>query len=326
MMTKGKNGQPQAQDLEHIPGTPAFYTEDNKNAALKGLKPPSGLLTPKPLAGGATSSMQGLGNIGVKRSFTGEEKVEKAPHDPNAVRYNGIIKQIRPDRKFGFIESPELFSLYGRDTFVSGVELGSFGTGQSVTFAHITNDQGQPQAQDLQDAGANAGMSVLRRGPFAQAGSRSHGWDDSSTGGLAPEGKTHGWDPSMVQGVMPDGGANLMNLMEGSDERHIGIVTKLAPGKPYGFIQCAALRDKYGTDVFVSGAHMGSFENGQEVSFSYELKNGKPQGINLQPSDGSGGSWQDPMQQAQTEFHGYEDQLSKGFEAAQQYMMQQGGW
>lgn len=74
-------------------------------------------------------------------------------------RYAGIISTFSQEKRYGFIQSPEAHAKFGKDTFLSDHEVGSFAVGSAVTFRIALNKQGRPQARDLQpldDAAAAA--------------------------------------------------------------------------------------------------------------------------------------------------------------------------
>lgn len=71
----------------------------------------------------------------------------------------------------------------------------------------------------------------------------------------------------------------------GTDGRYIGVVKSFNAEKHFGFIQCDAIQDTQGCDVFLSDKEIASFEVGSTVSFSVTYnKNGKPQAHELQPA------------------------------------------
>eukprot|EP00930_Biecheleria_cincta_P007469 TRINITY_DN108688_c0_g1_i1.p1 TRINITY_DN108688_c0_g1~~TRINITY_DN108688_c0_g1_i1.p1 ORF type:complete len:156 (+),score=21.81 TRINITY_DN108688_c0_g1_i1:81-548(+) len=72
--------------------------------------------------------------------------------EPLPERCVGVIKSFYPDKQYGFIACPELHELYGRDVFLSSVQLGFFEVGSNVSFLVTLSKDGQPQAQDLQEA------------------------------------------------------------------------------------------------------------------------------------------------------------------------------
>lgn len=65
-------------------------------------------------------------------------------------RFRGYIKTYNPDKGFGFIECPELFAMYMRDTFVHRRQIGTCRAGNWVTFQCVPNRNNHPQAQDVQ--------------------------------------------------------------------------------------------------------------------------------------------------------------------------------
>jgi len=66
-------------------------------------------------------------------------------------RFEGTIVWFAPGQEYGFISCPELYALHSKDTFVSGVDVGSFNVGDDVSFRVIFRKAGAPQAVELMD-------------------------------------------------------------------------------------------------------------------------------------------------------------------------------
>lgn len=64
-------------------------------------------------------------------------------------RYTGRIKSFNAKQGFGFIDCPEVHSMYGRDVFLHKAQIGDFKVGTEVVFNIEPNKQGMPQARDL---------------------------------------------------------------------------------------------------------------------------------------------------------------------------------
>jgi len=166
-------------------------------------------------------------------------------------RHVGIISKFDPYKKFGFINCDETKALFGGDVFLSDRQILQFDNGDMVTFQYFVKN-GKPQAVELR------AVDGLPAGNFVAVG-----------GG--------GQEQQRQAGA----GANFNPREPVSQEQHYGTITKFDPNKKFGFIECAELNQKFGCDVFLSDRQIGSFENGQTVSFYYMVKNGKPQAINL---------------------------------------------
>jgi len=223
--------------------------------------------------------------------------------DPNAPRAIGTIKNFNLEKKFGFIESPDVTAQFGMDAFLSSMQIGNFQVGQTVSFAITVSAQGKPQAQDLQDAQGGQGIG---QNFSQQAGGMGQQQIMNLTGGLDPK---DGWTPALEQRMLDMANAgndkdldSLMALMGGMDggggvvpggvpgaapftgDRAIGMINKFDINKKYGFIDCPQLKTQFGYDAFLSAHQIGSFDNGMTVSFDYQLKNGRPQASNLMPA------------------------------------------
>merc|ERR1711879_178467 len=68
-------------------------------------------------------------------------------------RFNGTISAWTPGGKFGFIKCAETFALYGKDCWVHSQQMGSFVSGDEVSFTLMLNKDGHPQAIDLVPSG-----------------------------------------------------------------------------------------------------------------------------------------------------------------------------
>jgi len=120
--------------------------------------------------------------------------------------YVGTIKKFDKAKRFGFIECPELFHQFGRDTFLSDVQIGDFEVGSQVSFQMTLNQQGLPQAQELQDVGAHGG-SAFAPPPAGRGGALPPAKRQRTTAG-----------GSAVPGVT----------------RHVGVIKKFQPEKHHG--------------------------------------------------------------------------------------------
>lgn len=58
---------------------------------------------------------------------------------------------------------------------------------------------------------------------------------------------------------------------------HAGTVKSFNAGRGFGFIECKALYDQYGRDVFIHRDHLGGSEVGDRVTFRVEVVRGQPQ-------------------------------------------------
>lgn len=67
-------------------------------------------------------------------------------------RFVGEISSFFPEKHYGFIKSDGAHTIFGKDTFLSNQEIGSFSVGSVVSFRVEMNKRGQPQARDLEAA------------------------------------------------------------------------------------------------------------------------------------------------------------------------------
>jgi len=64
-------------------------------------------------------------------------------------RFNGTIVHFSPAQNFGFISCAELRTVYQKDVWVHGEQIGHFKVGDPVLFSVLLNKDGHPQAKDL---------------------------------------------------------------------------------------------------------------------------------------------------------------------------------
>jgi len=244
-------------------------------------------------------------------------------------RYSGTIATFIPHKAFGFIQSDQASVDFGKDTFVSDKEIGSFSVGDFVSFSVVVNKDNKPQARLLQSASAPAFAVPPRPPPSAAfwsppSSAAAGAWGSSAAAagawGSARE-PAWGEPPAKVQrvsntppvpppavlpraAVLPRGAAAAAVLSwgaaaagpaaRGGDEgalpgRFVGVIAQFFPEKRYGFISCDVLQQRFGKDVFLSDQEVGVFSVGDAVTFSVAVKGGKPQARSLQPQGGGGG-------------------------------------
>merc|ERR1719468_556777 len=70
--------------------------------------------------------------------------------------FTGFIKSFNLNNSYGFIDCPELKTLYFHDVFLHQHELGDFSVGDTIQFTAYLNNAGKPQAKDLRYADGSA--------------------------------------------------------------------------------------------------------------------------------------------------------------------------
>merc|ERR1719329_864219 len=97
---------------------------------------------------------------------------------------------------------------FGRDVFLSNMQVGNFQVGEQVSFAMTVNEKGHPQAQDLADSSAvDAGAAPWGSSEDAELASLIHNLSGTTS-------------------------------CESDGMRYVGTVSKFDPAKKYGFIDC----------------------------------------------------------------------------------------
>jgi len=129
-LTLGKDGKPQAVDLEAADAADAADAAGAVDESVDTWESWEAAQAP-----GAADTVEAAGAAGAAGQ-----------------RYSGRVKQFRADKGFGFIECDELHQTYGRDTWVHHQQIGSFSVGDEVSFTMTLNKQGHPQAVDLEGA------------------------------------------------------------------------------------------------------------------------------------------------------------------------------
>merc|ERR1711972_955810 len=68
--------------------------------------------------------------------------------------FYGTIKSFSETNGYGFIDCPELKAQYNNDVFLNFRDLNGHQVGETVQFSAYLNEQGKPQAKDVQGAAA----------------------------------------------------------------------------------------------------------------------------------------------------------------------------
>jgi len=206
-------------------------------------------------------------------------------------RFAGTIKSFFAEKGFGFIDCPDLFEFYGRDTWLHHAQVQHFQPGDVVEFTMALNKEGHPQALDLAPP-AQMGTPAKGKSSGGKAAARvsptgaqpSQGYAAFAGKGAQPsQGKKH----VQTNKASEPGVAETPHWLQAADdERYSGVVKSFAVEKGFGFIDCPALKEVYGRDTWAHAAQLGSFQVGDSVVFSMTLnQQGHPQGIDLGAAD-----------------------------------------
>lgn len=165
-------------------------------------------------------------------------------------RWTGYVKSFSDMNRFGFIISPEIMKVFGKELYVNERQMNGFGRGDEVTFAILLN-KGKPQAFDLKrpdsSRGSKAGASGSRPGKgdhFVNGAPKGDGYFDDKGKGKGPHpylgdgyhddgwgkgcwGPDWGYDPAWGPDWGPDWGA-------GPDYYHGHGAPPPHPGGAYG--------------------------------------------------------------------------------------------
>lgn len=175
---------------------------------------------------------------------------------PAGGRYVGHIAEFNPAKQFGFISSPQTSQEFGKDAFLSSMELGNFKVGDAVSFDVALNKNGQPQARNLQPSD---GIMKQVSSPVVVQAKQI----------ISPPAQ---FDLGGIGGAIPD------------DARFTGTITAFKPEKHFGFIMCPELKEQFGgKDIFVSDQEIKHFQIGSSVTFRVVMNaKGNPQARDLE--------------------------------------------
>lgn len=151
-MTLNKQGNPQALDLA-APGQAGGGKAAGGKAAPRASPMGSWATKSSPPAKGKDKALnQTEDELLLQQLQQGLAEDESAEPPGLGERHSGTVKSFMAEKNFGFIDCAELKQAFGRDTWVHGKQVGSFSVGDSVTFSMTLNQQGHPQAIDLEAA------------------------------------------------------------------------------------------------------------------------------------------------------------------------------
>lgn len=192
-------------------------------------------------------------------------------------RHTGTIQSFIPEKKCGFIHCKALYARYGKDIFVAVDEMGSYSTGDNVSFRLFVNSRGMPQARELgppaEDFFGGAQAQVVK--PPARV-----------VGPPARVAPTVVKPPTASQGFEVD-----------ESKRYSGSLQSVMPEKHCGFIHCSELYPTFKKDVFISEEEIlsGNFQIGEEISFRVVVSaRGHPQARDVGPPEAAPGEFSLP--------------------------------
>lgn len=158
----------------------------------------------------------------------------------------GVVKSFSSEKGWGFVTSPTLVQLYGKDIFFSKTSLlcGQVNVGDKVAFSVTPGDKG-PMASNIQPFQLFPGAPQ-----WAPPVQPPRQWSPASR-------------PPMALPIQP-----ATRRVEGAAQRFFGSVKKINEEKGWGHITCQAASQMYGKDVFLrrSDLELG-LETGVLVSF-----------------------------------------------------------
>eukprot|EP00931_Biecheleriopsis_adriatica_P115959 TRINITY_DN91694_c0_g1_i1.p1 TRINITY_DN91694_c0_g1~~TRINITY_DN91694_c0_g1_i1.p1 ORF type:complete len:902 (+),score=202.58 TRINITY_DN91694_c0_g1_i1:91-2796(+) len=194
------------------------------------------------------------------------EWAEAAQEEAEA-EYHGVLAQFSVQKAFGFIKSPAARADFGSDIWVHQKFLtqneGSIQVGESLRFKVKRNARGQAQAMDIHKA------------PLPEPASDSGGMKRAVS------------DKDDDEGPTSEPAASSRARAGSDDKRFVGTVKFFDHEKGYGFLRCAELHDRWGTDIYVHKNFINDCVVGDHVSFTVKVnKTGKPQALQVKRCEG----------------------------------------
>lgn len=239
----------------------------------------------------------------------------------NLIAHQGTVKFIDNDKGYGFLSCQTLFNIYGSDVFASQKQITGFAVGDHVSFVVKVNKKGQPQATDLSpcrppiEHAIDADM-IEEDDPVTLAGTiksfdGDHGYGFISSRQVhARYGRDVFLHSKQIKQFRPgvhvtfsvkinsQGHPQAYGLKEAPKtvawlacsedeppstdrEEYVGEIKSFNSSHGYGFIDCSALREKYGRDVFIHQSQVDGLGVGDRVTFHVQVKRGQPQACDV---------------------------------------------
>eukprot|EP00933_Yihiella_yeosuensis_P040307 TRINITY_DN34587_c0_g1_i1.p1 TRINITY_DN34587_c0_g1~~TRINITY_DN34587_c0_g1_i1.p1 ORF type:complete len:895 (-),score=189.20 TRINITY_DN34587_c0_g1_i1:54-2738(-) len=246
-------------------------------------------------------------------------KAAQAPEEDKGelVFHEGVLKKVDKEKGFAFIFCQEMMDEYGGDVFATVKQLEGRGLllGDRVRFSVKVNKRGKPEASNLEaikveeddEEGGEELVGIIKSfddnngyGFISSAQATSaYGRDvflhrrqlcnfevgDSVSFRVKISGngqpQAHKLKkPSESQSWLASAPAE--EEKEKEDEIHTGQIKSFSGMHGYGFIDCQALRERFGKDVFLHESQYEGLAIGDRVQFSFHVKKGQPQAMNVE--------------------------------------------
>jgi len=200
------------------------------------------------------------------------------PPQGGAPDHIGTVKSVNGAKGYGFVTSPTLIQLYGKDIFFQTKDLmfGPVREGDQVAFS-VGNGQKGPTAMNLQPfqpmgAYMNQSMDTMSWG-------RQQAPPPPMPPNMGPP--RGGWGP-------PPGPASRgppPQQAPRADTRYFGVVKSVNPEKAWGHISCEAVTQNFGKDAFLrrSEIEAHALDINMQVSFRIEHASKGPQAVEVVP-------------------------------------------
>eukprot|EP00929_Paragymnodinium_shiwhaense_P081545 TRINITY_DN426_c0_g1_i1.p1 TRINITY_DN426_c0_g1~~TRINITY_DN426_c0_g1_i1.p1 ORF type:complete len:381 (+),score=144.36 TRINITY_DN426_c0_g1_i1:95-1237(+) len=231
----------------------------------------------------------------------------------NNLVLKGTFKKGQKD--YGFIECQETMDYFGRDVYVGATLAQSLTSGSTVAFNVMLNRDGMPNAclvcpcdATYMPVAGDLSVTSEMEGFAKGKGKGKGGMDDMmgmmmsmmGMGGGGGYGKASGKDDpmaAMMQMMMGGGGSPYGKgkgkgkgsggggegkKPTGTGQHLTGTVKSFNPMNNYGFIECAEVKQMYGSDVFCGGPILSNFYPGSSVRFELGMNDkGQPQAMDV---------------------------------------------
>lgn len=235
-------------------------------------------------------------------------------------RFIGRLHTFKADRGLGFISCDRAYAIFGRDVCIHKDYIGDWKVGDDKSF-RIEMYKDMPQARDIDftsEPGAAPPLGeryfgrihkfiAKRKVGFIHCDEAHNVWQrdvciHEDYMGDAKEGDDISFCVEVVKGMpqardvsvsdnpapahSPDEHGTLDQCLS-PEVRYVGRIHRYLPAKDYGFIRCDEAHRVWNCDVFIHRDYLGNAQEGDEISFSVEVKKGKPQAREVMLADGS---------------------------------------
>lgn len=209
----------------------------------------------------------------------------------------GTVKSVNEAKGYGFLTSPTLLAIYGKDIFFQTRELpGPANVGDKLAFA-VAQGQKGPTAINIQlfRSGPGpirgGGMAAPMPGPYPVSYPAAPSFPIVEWTPARPSSRTPPAPPPARGGGGGGHGGGRGGGKGGHDGRYEGVIKSINMEKGWGHITCQAAQEMYGKDVFLRRSELENkeLEAGMAVTFGISMGSKGPQAEDVQAGSTGGG-------------------------------------